>query len=57
MIYAAGGRFPKKEECNRDRHRRVELETAITSGKRRTDLHDPQEDSIAGIREAIKRDV
>jgi hypothetical protein len=47
--------IPEKEEGNRDRHRRMELKTAITSGKRRTDLQDPQEDPRAGIREANKR--
>jgi hypothetical protein len=40
------------EEGNRDRHRRAELKIAITSGKRMTDLQDPQEDSKTGIREA-----
>jgi hypothetical protein len=35
----------------------MELKTAITSGKRRTELQDPQEDPRAGIREASKRDV
>jgi hypothetical protein len=47
----------EKEEGNSDRHQRVELKTAITFGKRRTELKDPQEDSRAGIREASKRDV
>jgi hypothetical protein len=44
----------EKEEGNRDRHQRVELKTAITSGKRRTDLQDPQEDPRVGIHEASK---
>jgi hypothetical protein len=35
----------------------VELKTAITSGKKRIGLQDPQEDPRAGIREASKRDV
>jgi hypothetical protein len=35
----------------------VELRTAVTFGKRRTNLQDPQEDPRAGIREVSKRDV
>jgi hypothetical protein len=35
----------------------VELRTAVTSGKRRTNLQDPQDDPGAGIREASKREV
>jgi hypothetical protein len=35
----------------------VQLRTAITSGKRRTDLQDSQEDPRPGIREASKWDV
>jgi hypothetical protein len=42
---------------NRDPHRRVELKTAITSGMKRADLQDSQEDPRAGIREASNRDV
>jgi hypothetical protein len=41
--------------CNR--HRRAELKTAINSGRRRTDLQDPQEDPRAEIHEASKEDV
>jgi hypothetical protein len=35
----------------------MELKTAITSGKMKTDLQDPQEDTRGRIREASKRDV
>jgi hypothetical protein len=35
----------------------VELKTPVTSGKRRTNLQDPQENPRAGIREASKRDI
>jgi hypothetical protein len=35
----------------------VELGTVITSGKKRTNLQDPQEDPGTGICEASKRDV
>jgi hypothetical protein len=35
----------------------VELGTAITSAKKRTNLQDPQEDPGAGIPEASKRDA
>jgi hypothetical protein len=35
----------------------VELRTAITSGKRRANLQDPQEDPRVRIREASKRDA
>jgi hypothetical protein len=47
----------EKEEGNCDRHQRVELKTAITFGKRRTNLQDAQEDPRAGICEAGKWDV
>jgi hypothetical protein len=43
--------IPEKES-NRSQHRRVELNTAITSGKMRTDLQNPQNDPRARIREA-----
>jgi hypothetical protein len=36
---------------------RLKLRIAITSGKKRIDLQDRQEDRRAGIREARKRDV
>jgi hypothetical protein len=49
--------IPEKEEGNHDQHRSVELKTAITSGKRRTYLQDPQEDPRAEIREVSKQDV
>jgi hypothetical protein len=39
----------EKEEGNGDQHQRVELKTAINSGKKRTGLKDPQEDQRAGI--------
>jgi hypothetical protein len=35
----------------------MELGTAITSGKKRTNLQDPQEDPGAAIREASRRNV
>jgi hypothetical protein len=35
----------------------VELRTAVTSGKKRTDIKYPQEDPRARIREASKRNV
>jgi hypothetical protein len=35
----------------------VELGTAITSGKKRTNLQDPQDDPGTGIGEASERDV
>jgi hypothetical protein len=47
----------EEEEGNGDRHRRVELRTAITSGKRRTKLQDPQKGFRFGIREVSKRNV
>jgi hypothetical protein len=49
--------IPEEEEGNHDLHWRPELRTAVASGRRRTDLQDPQEDPRAGIREASKRDV
>jgi hypothetical protein len=49
--------IPEKEESNHDRHQRVELKTAVTSGKKRTSQQDPEEDPKAGIHEASKRDV
>jgi hypothetical protein len=48
--------IPEKEKYNHNRHRRVELGTAITSG-RRTNVQDPQDNLGVGIREASKRDV
>jgi hypothetical protein len=42
---------------NHDLYRRVELKTAVTSGKKRVDLQDSQEDPRAGIREESNRDV
>jgi hypothetical protein len=47
----------EKEEGNSDRHRRVELKTTITSGKKSMGLQDPKEDPTARICEASKRDV
>jgi hypothetical protein len=38
-----------KKGPNHNRHRRVELGTAVTPGKRRTNLQDPQDDLGAGI--------
>jgi hypothetical protein len=35
----------------------VEFKTAINSGKKRTGLQDPQEDTAAGILESSKRGV
>jgi hypothetical protein len=35
----------------------VKLRTAVTSGKKSTDLRDPEGDPRAGIREARNRDV
>jgi hypothetical protein len=35
----------------------MELGTAITSAKKKTNLQDPQEDPGTGIREASRRDV
>jgi hypothetical protein len=55
-----GGKRPlyvRKKKATGDRHRRMELKTAITSGKRKTDLQDPQEGPGAGICEARKRDM
>jgi hypothetical protein len=46
-----------EKDGNCEQHQRVELKTAVTSGKRRTDLQDPQEDPRAGIHEANKWDV
>jgi hypothetical protein len=49
--------IPEKEEGNHDRHQKVELKSAVTSGKKRTGLQDLQEDHRTGIREASKWDV
>jgi hypothetical protein len=53
MLQAAA--ISKKEEGNRGGHRKVELKTAVTSGKRKIDLQDPQDSPRAGIHEASKR--
>jgi hypothetical protein len=45
------------KEYYQERHRRVQLGTPIASGKRRTNLQDPQEDPGTGIREASRRDI
>jgi hypothetical protein len=44
--------IPEKEEDYRNWHRRVEVGTAITSGKKRPNLQDPQENPGGGDREA-----
>jgi hypothetical protein len=46
-----------KKEPNHKRHRRVELGTAVTPGKRRTNLQVPQDDPGAGILKESTRDV
>jgi hypothetical protein len=46
-----------KKGPNHNRHWRVELGTAVTPGKRRTNLQDPQDDPGAGILKESTRDV
>jgi hypothetical protein len=46
-----------KRGPNHNRHRRVELGTAVTSGKRRTNLQDPQDYPVAGILKESTRNV
>jgi hypothetical protein len=48
--------IPEEEKDCRDGYRRVELGTAIDSGKKRTNIQDPQEDPGTGIGEASERD-
>jgi hypothetical protein len=52
-----GGKRPKNEEGNNDRHGRVALKTTITSGKKSIGLQYPQEDPKARIFEASKRNA
>jgi hypothetical protein len=42
---------------NHNRHRRVELGTAVTPGRRRTNLQDPQDDPGAGTLKESTRDA
>jgi hypothetical protein len=44
----------EKVEGKRDRHRRVELKTGITSWKKSSGLQVPQEDPRAGVREETR---
>jgi hypothetical protein len=46
-----------KKGPNHKRHWRVELGTAVTLGKRRTNLQDPPDDTGAGILKESTRDV
>jgi hypothetical protein len=46
-----------KKGPNHKRHRRVELGTAVTPGKRRTNLQDPQDDPGAGMLKESTRNV
>jgi hypothetical protein len=46
-----------KKGPNHNRHRRVELGTALTPEKRRTNLQDPQDDPGAGILKESTPDV